>query len=105
MSRFERLLTALRASLANDAAAGKPVADTVLGFACALARQCFINEYVFATTPEEDAKIEDLRARARRRFAERDADRRARDVLCRCTRCRPLRRCSNGNGLRTSRRC
>ena len=58
---FERLLTALRASLASAATAGKPVADLILGFACALARQCFINEYVFATTPDEDVQLEDLR--------------------------------------------
>ena len=58
---FERLLTALRASLASAATAGKPVADPILGFACALARQCFINEYVFATTPDEDVQLEDLR--------------------------------------------
>jgi 2-polyprenyl-3-methyl-5-hydroxy-6-metoxy-1,4-benzoquinol methylase len=58
---FERLLTALRASLANDATAGNPVAETILGFACTLARQCFINEYVFATTPEEETRIDELR--------------------------------------------
>jgi tetratricopeptide repeat protein len=58
---FERLLTALRASLANDATAGNPVAESILGFACTLARQCFINEYVFATTPEEEANIEALK--------------------------------------------
>ena len=58
---FERLLTALRASLANDAIAGKPVAEPILGFACTLARQCFINEYVFATTPEEETKIDELK--------------------------------------------
>lgn len=58
---FERLLTALRASLASAATAGKPVADPILGFACALARQCFINEYVFATTPDEDVQLEGLR--------------------------------------------
>ncbi|MGA7518391.1 MAG: methyltransferase [Pseudolabrys sp.] len=58
---FERLLTALRASLASAATAGKPVADPILGFACALARQCFINEYVFATTPDEDVQLEDHR--------------------------------------------
>jgi SAM-dependent methyltransferase len=58
---FERLLTALRASLINDAATGKPVGESVLGFACTLARQCFINEYVFATTAEEETKVEDLK--------------------------------------------
>src|SRR5262249_2227205 len=42
---FERLLTALRLSLLDDAVAGKPVTEPVLAFAGALARQCFINEY------------------------------------------------------------
>jgi len=55
---FEQLLTALRASLLSDA--GKAVSDTVLGFACTLARQCFINEYVFATTSDEDVQVEGL---------------------------------------------
>jgi len=32
----------------------------VLAFCCALAKQCFINEYVFATTPYEDTKVEQL---------------------------------------------
>ena len=58
---FERLLTSLRSSLLINATTGKTVSETVLGFACALARQCFINEYVFATTPEEDAQVEHLK--------------------------------------------
>jgi len=58
---FERLLTALRASLLADATAGNPVANSILGFACTLARQCFINEYVFATAPEEETKVEELK--------------------------------------------
>ena len=31
-------------------------------FCCALARQCFINEYVFATTPDEDTQVERIKA-------------------------------------------
>ena len=58
---FERLLTSLRSSLLINATTGKSVSETILGFACALARQCFINEYVFATTPEEDAQVERLK--------------------------------------------
>ena len=58
---FERLLTSLRRLLLNAAHARNAVSDTVHGFACALAQQCFINEYVFATTPEEDSRIEELR--------------------------------------------
>lgn len=58
---FERLLTALRLSLLSDANNRKAVADRALGFACALAQQCFINEYVFATIPDEDAQVDRLR--------------------------------------------
>ena len=57
---LERVLTLLRGSLLADAVAGKPFDDTVLGFCCALAQQCFINEYVFATTPDEEAQIDRL---------------------------------------------
>src|SRR6476646_9863078 len=54
---FERLLTSLRSSFLADAIAAKKTAsETVLRFACAVAKQCFINEYVFATAPEEDAQ-------------------------------------------------
>lgn len=54
---FERLLTSLRAALLADALAGKDIAESTLVFACAMARQCFINEYVFASTPDEDAQV------------------------------------------------
>jgi 2-polyprenyl-3-methyl-5-hydroxy-6-metoxy-1,4-benzoquinol methylase len=59
---FERLLTSLRRLLLNAAQTQETVSEAVLGFACALAQQCFINEYVFATTPGEDARIESLRS-------------------------------------------
>jgi len=58
---FERLLTALRRSFLNSARAREETSGKLLGFACALAQQCFINEYVFATTPEEESQIENLR--------------------------------------------
>ena len=52
---LERLLTLARCALL-DAAAGSGV-DThaALPFACSLARQCFINDYVFASTDDEIA--------------------------------------------------
>ena len=59
---LERLLTSLRAALLAAADAGKPVTDAELAFCCALAKQCFINEYVFATTPDEDAQVDRLSA-------------------------------------------
>ena len=58
---FERLLTSLRRLLLSAAHAREAPSDAVLGFASALAQQCFINEYVFATTPDEDSRIEELR--------------------------------------------
>ena len=57
---FERVLTLLRRSLLTDAMTGTALSETALGFACALAKQCFINEYVFATTPEEDMQVAQL---------------------------------------------
>ena len=57
---LERTLTSLRAALL--AAAAHAADDSVLAFCCALAKQCFINEYVFATTPDEDAQVERLKA-------------------------------------------
>ena len=56
---LELVLTALRASLLADAGTARD--DRVLAFCCALAKQCFINEYVFATTPEEDAQLDRLK--------------------------------------------
>jgi SAM-dependent methyltransferase len=61
---LERLLTCIRLDvlrIASDAATGDGVEDAVLGFCCALAKQCFINEYVFATTPEEAEQAERLK--------------------------------------------
>ena len=57
---FERLLTSLRSLLLTRTTPGQTIPDTVLDFACALAKQCFINEYVFATTPEENAQLDQL---------------------------------------------
>jgi len=62
-SDLERLLTATRRIVldlaASDAAAD--VAGEELVFCCALGRQCFINEYVFAYTEEEEKKARGLR--------------------------------------------
>jgi SAM-dependent methyltransferase len=57
---LERTLTSLRAALLAGAA--DVVENPLLAFCCALAKQCFINEYVFATTPDEDAQVERLKA-------------------------------------------
>src|SRR5207249_3622659 len=52
---LERWLTDERRRLLADGTEGD------LDFACALARQCFINEYVFALGDEETARVAELR--------------------------------------------
>jgi len=54
---LERLLTVLRATLLD----GTANSSITLAFRCALAQQCFINEYVFATTPVEEARIQQIK--------------------------------------------
>jgi len=54
---LERMLTSLRAALMSESAT-----DSVIELGCALARQCFINEYVFATTPKEDVWVDELKS-------------------------------------------
>jgi tetratricopeptide (TPR) repeat protein/2-polyprenyl-3-methyl-5-hydroxy-6-metoxy-1,4-benzoquinol methylase len=56
---IERFLTAARHALLVSATseADAPIAREALPFACALARQCFFNDYVFATMPDEDARV------------------------------------------------
>jgi 2-polyprenyl-3-methyl-5-hydroxy-6-metoxy-1,4-benzoquinol methylase len=54
---FERLLTAMRHSLLKMAAAGLTFSSHQVSFTCTLAKQCFINEYVFTVTPEENDQI------------------------------------------------
>jgi tetratricopeptide (TPR) repeat protein/SAM-dependent methyltransferase len=60
---LERFLTSARHALLEAAATGGPVSpdDAVLGFYCALAAQCFINEYVFDHTEEELDRARALR--------------------------------------------
>jgi len=63
---LERFLTAARQSML-EAAGGRldpqQVTDDRVRFSCALAQQCFINEYVFACTDREEAEANALRAR------------------------------------------
>jgi tetratricopeptide (TPR) repeat protein/2-polyprenyl-3-methyl-5-hydroxy-6-metoxy-1,4-benzoquinol methylase len=61
---LERLLTQTRRIVLELAAsdAGRAVDGEELAFCCALARQCFINEYVFACTEDEEEKARALRA-------------------------------------------
>jgi tetratricopeptide (TPR) repeat protein/2-polyprenyl-3-methyl-5-hydroxy-6-metoxy-1,4-benzoquinol methylase len=63
---LERFLTATRFTMLEAATAGigsHEVDESALLFFCALARQCFINEYVFAYTDHEIKEAQHLRAR------------------------------------------
>ena len=60
---LERFLTALRGALLTRAMTEDGQADGVLRLGCTLARQCFINEYVFAAGADEQAKVGSLRDR------------------------------------------
>jgi tetratricopeptide (TPR) repeat protein/SAM-dependent methyltransferase len=63
---LERFLTVLQSVLLQVATQTEPTAapdEPTLGFACALARQCFINEYVFAEAATDLAQAAALRDR------------------------------------------
>jgi 2-polyprenyl-3-methyl-5-hydroxy-6-metoxy-1,4-benzoquinol methylase/Flp pilus assembly protein TadD len=57
---LERFLTAIRRALLQHAIEGErqPVDDDGLAFFCALAQQCFLNEYVFALGDVEQAELQ-----------------------------------------------
>ena len=65
---LERCLTGMRAILLGTAADGpaEPAEDGLLRFFCALARQGFINEYVFDATAEELEQVRLMRERIAR---------------------------------------
>src|SRR6185436_7168590 len=59
---LEKSLAACRYALLQTAEAA-PEAATLLGFACALAHQCFNNEYVYTTSGDEEERARRLRDR------------------------------------------
>lgn len=60
---LERFLTCMRRVLLDQAeTANATIDDALMGFACALACQCFINEYVFALEVDEQQRAERLRS-------------------------------------------
>jgi SAM-dependent methyltransferase len=71
---LELFLTSLRAALLRlaDADTSDPAAagDGVAGLFCALAQQCFLNEYVYAQGEDETQRAERLRESLRRRVTE-----------------------------------
>lgn len=59
----ERWLTTVRAWLLQTAVETAPkVSDDLVAFCASLARQCYINEYVFTETPPENGQAEQLKA-------------------------------------------
>ena len=104
----ERVMTSLRSSLLDSASAGEAVSPPVLAFSCALATQCFVNEFIFTTTPDEDAKVERLKAALRDALSPALRSRRSRSRRSRCIsrsiRCPTRRPCSIGPGRRASTR-
>jgi Flp pilus assembly protein TadD/SAM-dependent methyltransferase len=57
---FERFLTALRAGMLERARSGDAVGKKTLDLYASLARQCFINEYIFVETEEERQRVHAL---------------------------------------------
>jgi len=57
---LEGVLTRARQQLLMRATMPGPHEQSLLGFACALAQQCFINEYVFAVSEEETTQAREL---------------------------------------------
>lgn len=61
---FEQFLTGVRRAVlekALSAPADEPIDERMLRFSSALARQCFVNEYVFSLAPGESAEVGTLR--------------------------------------------
>ncbi len=107
---LERFLTALRPALLGLVSGGNaPIDDAVRDLCCALARQCFLNEQVFACDEEEIALARSSAMRSWRRW-----HRMAQSpslgwqwlpATFRSMRCRARSGCSSGNGLRRSPTC
>jgi 2-polyprenyl-3-methyl-5-hydroxy-6-metoxy-1,4-benzoquinol methylase len=58
---LERLLTNVRFALLTTATVDGARDEGILGFYCAVARHCFINQYVFSVTPAEAEQAQRLR--------------------------------------------
>ena len=88
--------------------AGTEAAADELAFRCALASQCHINDYVFATTDAESGRAGMLRDRLLQRLQRGATSRRPRSRwsqrISRWPRCPGSRRCSPGRGPQPSLR-
>jgi tetratricopeptide (TPR) repeat protein/2-polyprenyl-3-methyl-5-hydroxy-6-metoxy-1,4-benzoquinol methylase len=60
---LERLLTACRMHWLGDAAASVMIPQSRWQEACAVAMQCFLNEFVWTVTPEEERAVDGLERR------------------------------------------
>lgn len=61
---LERFLISARQAIleaANDCCSSQPLEASILRFYCSLAQQCFINEYIFAQTNDEEEQATRLR--------------------------------------------
>lgn len=69
--RLERLLTTLRTVMLDQVRTEEAVGED-LDVICALAQQCFINEYIFEVTADEVSALDELRDRLSQSQAEGD---------------------------------
>ena len=70
---LERLFTACRATLLDEVGPNASTAelpDSILSLSCALAEQCFVNEYVFACSIDEARLVDDLETRISTRLGQ-----------------------------------
>jgi SAM-dependent methyltransferase/tetratricopeptide (TPR) repeat protein len=66
---IERVLACVRAAMLSEGALEVAADESILNFLCSVARQCFINEYVFSLTETEAAAAQALRACLERALA------------------------------------
>jgi tetratricopeptide (TPR) repeat protein/SAM-dependent methyltransferase len=59
---FERLLTNIRSVMLAAAETNQTCDERLLGFYCAVARQCYVNDYVYSLADGEAERVERLRA-------------------------------------------
>ena len=59
---IERFLTSLRAAMLDRARSGEAVSESLAALCSSLARQCFINEYVFSEFEAECGRVQQLAA-------------------------------------------
>src|SRR4029077_2882159 len=59
---FERLLANIRSTMLTAAEAGGACDEGLLGFYCAVARQCYENDYVYSLADGEADRAQHLRA-------------------------------------------